>query len=150
MRRAFSMIELIFIIIILGILGASINMNMPDNRHTNDINFIISKIKQKQMQSLSYDNFDYKTNTFIDDKTCINIDKTSINSLEFNSTNSNPYQISSKTILSIDEPNICFDNLGRPYKLNIFVKMPIELNITYKNKIKTVNIMPYSGHVMLK
>ena len=59
MRKAFSMIELIFIIIILGILATTMKMNMPDNRLLLDVDFITQKIKEKQIYALSYDNFDY-------------------------------------------------------------------------------------------
>lgn len=149
-RHGFSMIELIFIIIVLGILGGMMKMNMPDNRLLTDLNFITSQIKVKQIQALSYDNFDYKNSEFFDDKTCIIINKDSMNEHEKNTSKASPYQISPKTILSISDENICFDSLGRPYKLNIFVKMPIELNVTYKNRTKTINIMPYSGAVIVK
>jgi len=148
MKKAFSMIELIFIIIILGVLGATIKMNMPDNRLLSDRNFILQKIKEKQMYALSYDNFDYKNSKFIDGRTCIAINRDSINSIEKKSKKTKRYLISSKTTISPDDLNICFDNFGRPYKLNNFLKMPIELNISYKSKIKTVNIMPYSGQII--
>lgn len=51
-RRAFSIVELIFIIVLLGIL-ASIGGNLlPDNRLLNDTNFITMKIKEKQRYAL--------------------------------------------------------------------------------------------------
>lgn len=141
------MIELIFIIIILGVLGGLMSMSMPDNRQINDINFITSKIKQKQLQALLYDNFDYENGVLKDDKTCIITNKDILNELERNSSKSNPYQITSK----IDEKTICFDNLGRVYEgLNNFQKIPIVLNITYKDRTKTINIMPYSGSIIVK
>ncbi len=149
MKSAFSMIELIFIIVIIGILGATMQMNMPDNRLFSDINFITQKIKSKQIYALSYDNFDYENSQFIDDSTCITISRDFLNEDERNSSKANPYQISSYTTLSIGDENLCFDNLGRVYKLNNLLKLPIELNITYKNKTKTVNIMPLSGSVVV-
>lgn len=142
------MIELIFIIIVLGILGSMMKMNMPDNRLLSDTNFIIQKIKAKQIYALSYDNFDYKTNQFFDDKTCIFINKDRINTNEKNSSNANPYKISSKTTITPDDLNICFDNLGRPFNVNNFINMPISFNISYKDKNKTVKIMPFSGCIV--
>ncbi len=136
-RNGFSMIELIFIIIVLGILGGMTSMSIPDNKQFSDINFITSKIKQKQLQALSYD-----------DKTCITISKDALNADERNISKSNPYQITS----TIDVETICFDNLGRVYKegLNNFQKMPIVLNITYKDRTKKIVIMPYSGAIIVK
>ena len=146
-RSGFSMIELIFIMIVLGILGGVMSMSMPDHKQINDINFVTSKIKQKQLQALSYDNFDYEIGEFDDNKTCITTSKDSLNSNERNISKSNPYQITS----TIDEKTICFDSLGRVYEgLNNFQKKPIVLNITYKDRVKTINIMPYSGVVIVK
>ena len=146
-RSGFSMIELIFIMIVLGILGASISMSMPDYKQINDINFVTSKIKQKQLQALSYDNFDYEQEKFDGNETCIITSRDSLNFNERNSSKSNPYQITS----TIDEKMICFDGLGRVYEgLNNFQKMPIVLNITYKNRVKKIVIMPYSGAVIVK
>jgi hypothetical protein len=145
------MIELIFIMIVIGILAGTMAMNMPDNRLIMDTNFITQKIKTKQMYALSYDNFNYKTGQFLDDNTCIEIDKDIINTDEKNISKAKPYQISSKTMISTSEAKICFDNLGRPYAgLNNFLNLPIELNITYKNRTKTINIMPFSGYIVKK
>ncbi len=147
-RSGFSMIELIFIMIVLGILGGMASMSIPDNKQINDINFITSKIKQKQLQALSYDNFDYPNKKLIDDnKTCMTISKDALN---LNERNISKYQITS----TIDvEKTICFDSLGRVYiydGLNNFQKMPIVLNITYKDRTKKMVIMPYSGAIIVK
>jgi len=150
MKKAFTMVELIFIMIILGILATTMVINMPDNRLLTDTNFITQKIRAKQIYALSYDNFDYVNGQFIDDKTCISINKDTINLDEKNNTKTNIYQISSQTTITPNDLSICYDNLGRPYKLNNLLKMPIELNITYKNKTKTINILPFSGSVVKK
>jgi len=144
------MIELIYVIVIIGILATGATMAMPDNRLYSDTNLIIQKIKQKQMQALRYDNFNYMTGSFIDDTTCIYINKNSINADEKKSAKAKPYQISSKTTISPNDLNICFDTLGRPFNVNNFLKMPIELNITYKKRTKQVLIMPFSGGMIVK
>ncbi len=148
MTTAFSMIELIFIIIILGILGSMMKMNMPDNRLLSDTNFIVQKIKAKQIYALSYDNFDYTTNKFFDDTTCIFINKETINNNEKDSAKASPYKINPKTTITPNDLNICFDNLGRPFKLNNLEEMPIVFNIAYKDSNKTINIMPFSGSIV--
>ena len=154
MRKAFSMIELIFIIIILGILATTMKMNMPDNRILLDVNFITQKIKEKQIYALSYDNFNYTTSTFNDNKTCIYINKYALNLDEKNSTKANPYQINSRTTITPNDLNICFDNLGRPFNMNTnvnnFTNMPILFDIVYKDRNKTIKIMPFSGCIVKK
>jgi hypothetical protein len=148
LTSAFSMIELIFIIIILGILATVMKMNMPDNRLLLDINFIKQKIKSKQIYALSYDNFNYQTPAFNDDKTCIYINKDALNLDEKNSAKSKPYQINSKTTIEPNDLIICFDNLGRPFNVNNFINMPISFNIAYKDRNKTIKIMPFSGCIV--
>lgn len=80
MKRGFSIVELIFIIVVVGIL-ASIGGNLlPDNRQLNEVNFISMKIKEKQRFALGNvqrgfgDDFwsIYNTNR------CISFDKTSL------------------------------------------------------------------------
>jgi hypothetical protein len=142
------MIELIFIMIVIGILAGTMAMNMPDNRFIMDTNFITQKIKSKQIYALSYDNFDYQTQTFNDDKTCIYINKDTLNLDEKNSAKSKPYQISSQTTVEPNDLNICFDNLGRPFNVNNFINMPISFNISYKDRNKTIKIMPFSGTIV--
>ncbi len=147
-KKAFSMIELIFIIIVLGILATTMKMNMPDNRLLLDINFITQKIKTKQIYALSYDNFDYQAKTFNDAKTCIYIDKDALNLDEKNISKLSPYQIRSKITIDSNDNNICFDNLGRPFNVNNFINMPISFNISYKDRNKTIKIMPFSGCIV--
>ncbi len=148
MKHAFSMIELIFIIIVLGILGSMMKMNMPDNKLLGDTNFIIQKIKKQQIYALSYDNFNYKSKQFIDNTTCIFINKNSINVNEKNSAKSSPYKISTQTTITPNDLNICFDNLGRPFNVNNFTNMPIVFNISYKDNTKAIKIMPFSGNIV--
>ncbi len=157
MRKAFSMIELIFIIVILGILAGAIKMAIPDNRLSSDTNFVLQKIKEKQMYALNYDHFTFGDESWRDtayDNTCISLDKNSFNTLEENSKSPKKYKLSSLTTITVTQSKVCFDNLARPYKtdykLNNFLNMPIELNITYKSRTKRLIIMPYSGSVIIK
>lgn len=151
MRQAFTIIELIFVIVLLGILAGAIKMNLPDNTLSNDIQFITQKIKESQLGALSYDNYDYANKAFYDsDTTCIAINKESFNTLESNSSSGKPYRLSNFTSISPNNITLCFDAMGRPYELNNFAKMPIEFNIIYKNRSKTVLVMPVSGNVIIK
>ncbi len=151
---AFTMIELIFVIVIVGILAGAATMAMPDNKLYSDTNFIVQKIKQTQMNALYHDHFRFDDATWRSgdyNDTCIEISKPYLATLEKNSNSPQKYQLSAQTSISVSASKLCFDNLARPYKndyqLNNFLKTPIELNITYKQKIKRLFIMPYSGSV---
>jgi len=151
------MIELIFVIMILGILTSAIKMAIPDNRLFSDTNFILQKIKQTQMDALNIDHFKFNDPTWRTDEyndTCIGLDKLSFKNLEDASHQTQTYKLSPSTTLRASESKICFDNLARPYKndyqLNNFLNMPIELNITYKHRTTRLIIMPYSGSMLIK
>ena len=157
MKRAFSMIELIFIIVIIGILASAIQMSMPDPRLYSDTDYILQKIRQTRMQALLVDHAVLGESSWREgdyNDTCISLDKDYLNNLDKNTNNPKKYTISPRTALSASAAKVCFDYLGRPYqndyKLNHFLKMPIELNITCKQKTKQVLIMPFSGGVIIK
>ena len=151
MKKAFTLVELIFVIVILGILSGAAVMSIPDNHLQSDINFITGKIKQKQMDALLCDHYDLNDPAWRDayhDNTCI--DTTTLKSDEKESKQARKYQLKS----TITAKKICFDALGRPfindYKLNDFIKSPILLDITYKSTTRKLKIMPYSGSIMIE
>ncbi len=151
------MIELIFVIVIIGILAGAIKMAMPDTKGYSDTDFILQKIDKTRMQALLTDHTvlgdeSWRSHEYND--TCITLSKIYLNNMGKNRNSPNHYHLSPRTTLSSSADKVCFDYLGRPYKndytLNNFLKMPIELNITYKEKTKQVLIMPYSGGVVVK
>jgi len=151
MRKAFTLTELIFIIVILGILSSAAVMSIPDNRLMTDINFITSQIKKKQMDAFIYDPYIFNDETWRDtfhNKTCINT--ANIKADEKSSSSARKYQIKS----TLTSAKICFDSLGRPYhenyKLNNLIKTPILLNIEYKSTKRKIKIMPFSGSIMIE
>ena len=156
-RSAFTMIELIFIIVILSVLSAAVTMSIPDPRLKTDTDSIIQKIKSTQLKALSYSHENLNDPSWRQkdyNDTCISLNKNSFNLIEKSQNTPKPYLLSTQTTITSDISKICFDHLGHPYKtnyeLNNFLKMPIELNITYKQKTKQMVIMPYSGYVMIK
>lgn len=150
MRKGFTLTELIFIIVILGILSGAAVMSIPDNRLMTDLNFISAQIKKKQMDAFIYDVYDFNDETWRDnfnEKTCINT--ANIKADEKNAKSARKYQIKS----TLTAAKICFDSLGRPYldnyQLNNLIKTPILLDIKYKSTTRKIKIMPYSGSIMI-
>jgi len=147
-RSAFSMVELIFIIVIMGIL-AEIGLNfMPDNRLLNDTNFLTLKIKEKQKQAIADDvNGFLKPWSIEDNRTCIKLD---VNALEKEDSHSKKPHRFSATINVDGNNTICFDNFGRPYQGEQLLLEKKEINVTYKDSNKTVSVMPISGYVIIE
>jgi len=148
LRSGFSMVELIFVIIVIGIL-AKIGLNfMPDNRLLNDTNFLTLKIKEKQKQAIADDvNGFLKPWSIEDNRTCIKLD---VNALEKEDSHSKkPHRFSST--INVDGNNtICFDNFGRPYQGERLLLDKKEINVTYKDNNKMISVMPISGYVIIE
>jgi len=148
MKNAFSMIELIFIIVLMGILAKVGSGFLPDNKLLNDTNFISMKIKEKQNSALGYDNFHFGSATFWDEssadfnRTCLKFDKTYLETLDVS------YALVSSVTPSI--LTLCFDGLGRPYVSQGLLHQSIDVNVSYKNKINTISVSPMSGYVIIK
>ena len=131
LRSGFSMVELIFVIVLLGIL-ASIGGNiLPDNRLLKYTNEVTMQIKDTQKNAIGKDVNGFGTPWSVDNNsTCITLDS------------SLHVEVSSR---------ICFDEYGRPYdstteQLLLFKK---DINITYNGTFTTISVLPMSGYVTL-
>ncbi len=130
-RSGFSMIEVIFVILLMGIL-ASIGGNLlPDNRLLQYTNEVTMKIKETQKNAIGNDIngfgalWSQESNT-----TCITLD----NSLHVKGTT-----------------KICFDEYGRPYDTALAQLLLVkkDINVTYDGSYKTISVFPMSGYVTL-
>jgi len=148
MKNAFSMVELIFIIVLMGILAKVASSYMPDNRLLNDTNYVSIKIKEKQKNAIGYENFRFGNGKFWDENssdfnlTCIKFDKTSLESLD------KSYALISN--IKSSNTTCCFDSLGRPYISEQLLLKNIDINVTYNNKTNTILVLPMSGYVIIK
>ena len=153
MRNAFSMVELIFIIVLMGILAKVASSFMPDNRLLNDTHYVSMKIKEAQKNALGYDSFQFggakiwEINRSDFNLTCIDCNKTFLESLDHN------FSLSAQSVSCSNQ--FCFDSLGRPYHdVNTSGQLllsPIDIILTYNNdKNTTVSVLPMSGYVIIK
>ena len=149
--RGFTMVELIFVIVIIGILSYMGSNFMPDNRLSNDTKFILMKIRQKQESAIGYSIAKFgeqpwkKNNPSV----CIDIDKKSLNSIEKSSNEQKKHKIVSD--ISIEgNKTVCFDVYGRPYqdgKLMLKIK---DINISKGDRKREVELFPVSGYVIIR
>lgn len=153
MKKAFSMIELVFIIVLLGILAKIGSGFIPDNRLLNDTHLIAMKIKEAQKNALGYDPFKFGDAKIWDinrsdfNKTCVACSKNFFEKQDANTT------LSLESI-TCTVSSFCFDSFGRPYELNgaveHLIQKPIELNISYHQKTNTISVLPMSGYAIIK
>ncbi|HIP29229.1 MAG TPA: prepilin-type N-terminal cleavage/methylation domain-containing protein, partial [Sulfurospirillum arcachonense] len=147
-RSGFSMVELIFVIVLMGIL-ASIGGNLlPDNRLLNDTNYMIMKIKEKQKNAIGKSTYDFGDELWnsSSSSTCIDLSKSGFESEDLKSQK--PHKLSST--LSVDgNVTLCFDAYGRPYQSEQLLLVNKDINVTYNGQMNTISVFPMSGYVIL-
>ncbi len=146
--NAFTMVELIFVIILVGILAGIGSNFMPDNRLLNDTNFLTLKIKEKQRNAIGYDiNGFAKPWSKENNLTCIDFNTTILE--EEDSHTQKPHKFNSA--ISVDaNRTLCFDEYGRPYQSERLLLKILDINVTYNQKVKQLSVMPISGYVIIE
>jgi len=142
------MVELIFVIILVGILAGIGTNYMPDNRLLNDTIFLSMKIKETQKNAIGYDiNGFSKPWSKENNLTCILLDTTVLENEDLKAQK--PHKFSS--VLSVDgNTTLCFDEYGRPYNSERLLLNKIDMNLTYEtNRYKSISVMPISGYVII-
>jgi len=151
--RAFTLIELIFVIIIVGILSVGAINAIPDNTLINNTNYLYNKILEKKANSIDF--MANMNNSDENRSVCITFDKEWLENDEKYSKVK--FNISKRISIQSDINTICFDYLGRPYNgavnLDNFDNLlhnDVDINITYQQKIKTITIYHTTGDVEIK
>ena len=154
--RGFTLIELIFVIIILAIVSAVGVYYIPDPTLQESANVLKSKILNKRSNAINFIT-DSENNI-----TCIEFNISKLNKDE-NSSRVR-YHFSKRLTLKVsgcanagidfeDNKTICFDAYGRAFagevdeKLNNLCNSDANVSIDYKNKEKNITIFKISGFV---
>ena len=151
--KAFTLIEMIFIIILVGIISIGAIQAIPDNTLLNNTKFLYNKILEKKANALSFmadmDNADENRTV------CITFDKDWIQNDE--NYSKVKFDLSNRISLSASISTVCFDYLGRPYdgKVNLvtfsnLLHKNVDIKVSYKNSDKNITIYPISGYVEIK
>ena len=145
--KAFTLIELIFVIIIMGVLSFIAVSYIPDNTLTDDTKALKNLIKLKETYALGYeanmsDDNDKK-------RICITFDKNILN----NEENFSKIRYYFKSDISSNVKTVCFDKFGRPFDNSIDIKdknllhKNVIITLSYKNKDKNIKIYQITGYV---
>ena len=146
--RAFSLIELIFVIVIIGILTFSALEFIPDNTLISDKEMLKLKIMQKKSNALGYKRIGF------DDYICITFDKDYLNDEDKNSSEKVHYRFKSDiSVEGLSGNRVCFDNFGRIYNNEVDVMLDnlvddvIIIKLIYRNDEKNITIYPLTGAI---
>ncbi len=150
--KSFTLIELIFVIIIVGILSVLGIESIPDNTLINNTNFVYNKILEKKANAIGF-NADMSKSD--ENRTvCITFTKDWIKNDE--NYSKVKFNLSNRISISADINTICFDSLGRPYDgavKNDFSNMlhtKKQITLTYNNNSKNIIIYPMTGYVEIQ
>jgi prepilin-type N-terminal cleavage/methylation domain-containing protein len=146
LNRAFSLLEMIFAIIIIGILAGVGIINFNPNYLQRDAEFVLGKIKEARFKGVGYNKIDFNSSDINFSIGCIELNRDSLNSLV---EDKKDYELKSEIEPSV---KLCFDHLGRPHiddeytKLDTLLPVPLEINITYNGNVRTIIVLPMSGY----
>ena len=151
MRRALTLIEMVFVIVIIGIVSATGAISYHPRVVKNDAEFTVLAIEKKRREGISFDHRDFGGGEITDTehKGCITLTKEGV-AASYKSGGSE-YEFKSHISGKDSGKTVCFDHLGRPSEGNYTnpVSFPIDINISYRKKSLTVKILPLSGYAII-
>jgi Tfp pilus assembly protein FimT len=152
MKYAFTILEIIFVIIIISLVAIGARNALPDNTLLNSTNYLKAKILDKRANALAYE-----TNlTNLEDEylVCVKFDKDWLKIDE--SKSKVKINMSQKVTISADY-NVCFDYLGRTHKNSInlddfstLMHESVDVNISYNNNYKIIRVYPMTGYTEIR
>ena len=152
MKKSFTLIELIFVIVIISVIAIGAKNALPDNTLINNANYLKAKILDKRANALAYET--NLSNASDEHLVCIKFDRNWLRDDEkFSKVKA---QLSQKVTISADY-NLCFDYLGRTHKNSIdldkfstLLHNSVDVNISYNNKYKTIRVYPITGYTEIR
>lgn len=153
MRRAFTLIELIFVVILIGILGAVGTSFYRPDKLLADTRFIASKLMKSRYEAIGYDHRNFDGSFDSSTLGCVTISKSSLNDPP---GEAGGYTLAKETILTVSGlagNTICFDEKGYPhdgdFSLSTLLHEKVDINVSTPKKSYRVTVMPFSGYVKI-
>jgi len=145
--KTFTLLEMIFVLILMGILSIIAVEYIPDNTLSDDTKALKNLINEKKSFALAYEA--NMSNAEDRNKVCIDLNADILNQEENNSKIR--YFFKSKIVSNYNI--ICFDKFGRVFHNGIdfqdanLLHQDVNITLIYKDKNKTIIIHPITGFV---
>lgn len=147
MRSAVTFIELIFVMVILGILtGLGFGFTKTDTTYR-DGEAVLLKLKQARYKAMGHEGL------LPDLSGCVELNK---NGLDDPVSQTGGYQLKSaiSTSWTDGETWLCFDSLGRPHKsqssgLGTLMRAPLEIYLDHGGQNCTIVVFQQSGYAII-
>ncbi|PHR54925.1 MAG: hypothetical protein COA44_12050 [Arcobacter sp.] len=151
MKKAFTLLELIFVVVIIGILMGVASSSFKSDYLSADAEFITIKIRQAQYKGIGYEHKVFGSDTAPVDyiNGCINLEKSALGDSSVDG------KVSYK--LHVDNFNagtLCFDAKGRPHDTD-FSPSTLRsdtkvITLSYNGKTKDISILSLSGFAIIE
>jgi len=152
--KAFSLLELIFVIVIIGIMAGLGSASIKTNHLLNDSHYIVGKIREAQYKGIGYEHNGFGTESTVPDykRGCIALTPAFLDG--------NASKAEAKYSLHVNinhsalgTDTLCFDTKGRPHdgdftQNTLFTEQKV-LILTYKTKNVTISIEPITGYAII-
>jgi prepilin-type N-terminal cleavage/methylation domain-containing protein len=142
MKHAFSLLELIFVIVLMGILtGIGFYYSRPDYSRQ-DAQYTLLQLKEARYRALG--------NGVLSSDVCVTLTASAL------SNNPSPKHEIRSTI-TLNPPGmttVCFDGLGRPHNGNSITLASLlratgDITFTYAGKNSTIRLYPQTGYAII-
>ena len=145
--RAFTLIELIFAIVIMGILTFIGLEYIPNDTLIDNTKEVKNLINLKETYALGYEA--NMSNSNDKNKVCITFDKSYLN----NEANNSRIKYFFKANINSNVKTVCFDKYGRPFKNYVdendsnLLHKNVKITLEYQNQKRVIIIHQLTGYV---
>lgn len=150
MKNAYTLVELIFVIVIIGVLAGVASTSFKSDYLRADMSYIAAKIKEAQYKGIGFEHKAFGTDIAAADYNngCIDLEKTA---LESHAVDGNIKYV--LHVDSFDAGTICFDAKGRPhtddFSPGTLLSVKTVVNLAYDGQAKQITILPLSGFAII-
>ena len=151
--KAFSLLELIFVIVIIGIMAGLGSASLKTNHLLNDSHYIIGKIREAQYEGIGFEHQNFDGSFISSSRGCVILTEEKLD--DNASVSGGKYSLHvSINHSAITTDTICFDAKGRPHDGNfaqntLFTEQKV-LILTYNTKSVSISIEPLTGYAIIK
>jgi len=148
MRRAFTLLELILVLVILGVLSAAAWYSYRPHYLAQDVDFVQMQLLRAKYRGIQYDkrHATPDTNRSIG---CVDLQEAAWKDL------AKKLHYALHSTITSSYTTLCFDSFGRPHlDDNLTTNAPIAsptrlLRLSYRSKEANLTILPQSGYVII-
>jgi prepilin-type N-terminal cleavage/methylation domain-containing protein len=152
MKPAFSLLELIFVVLLIGILAGIGASAFKPHYLIDDVNVIVSKIKQAQYEAIGFETRNFDATQIATDRGCVTLDKAGFEDAA--GSRDGAYSLHVTLDRSdFTSTKLCFDTQGAPHEgdhVNNPITVRKVLKVLYGNDESDIIIEPKTGYVIIK